>query len=510
MRHSKVLINLIIIFALSWLGCQTTPTPVTLPEVGKSLVTWGDNHSGQLGEGSTVSHRPYVGALNTTGPWHTIAAGGSHSLALKIDGTVWAWGENGKGQLGLGTNNNANQPFTTQIDHVVAIAAGALHSLALKNDGTVWAWGENDDGQLGEGTNNDAWSPVRVQAFTLVRAVAIAAGDKHSLAVDGNGEVWTWGKNDFGQLGDSSIVSRSTPVKAKQLMNVVQVAAGATHSVARKSDGSVWAWGDRRHLQLGDDALAQASWLPVRVQFGLPVTPPQYLTNIVALAAGGEHNLVLNANHDMLVWGSDKYLESSAIGGGYGVTAPDGTRLTFSEYLQGITGKLLAISAGTHHSLALTEEGRVWSWGRNDQGQLGDSTVIDPFGVFAVKALRGAKAIAAGGGHSLALVAPVLQVDKAALSFGNVQINNSVTLTVIASNAGVIPVNINSVVISGPAEFSVAPGCAIPQQLAVAASCTLQVTFRPTSLGNRTAKLLLNNDSPMTDLEVTLAGNGVQ
>ena len=514
MRHTTRTASAVIAMMLSLVGCQngcqTTPTPVNLSEAGKSIVTWGDNHSGQLGDGSTVSNRPYIGALSLAGPWHAIAAGGGHSLALKIDGTVWAWGENGRGQLGIGTTTNANQPFTTQIDHVVAIAAGGLHSLALKNNGTVWAWGENDDGQLGEGTNNDAASPVQVKAFTLVRAVAIAAGDKHSLAVDGNGEVWAWGKNDFGQLGDSSIVNRSTPVKVKQLTSVTQVAAGATHSLARKSDGSVWAWGDRRHLQLGDAALPPSSWTPVRVQFGLPVTPPQYISDIVTIAAGGEHNLVLNTNSEMLAWGSDKYLESSGIGGGFGSTAPDGTTVMFSQFLQGIPGKLLAISAGTNHSLALTDDGRVWAWGRNDQGQLGDSTFIDPFGIFPVKLLRGAKAIAAGGGHSLALVMPVLQLDKIALNFGNVQINSSATLNVIATNTGVIPVNMNSVVISGPAEFSVTPGCSIPQQLAVAASCTLQVTFRPASAGNRTAKLLLNNDSPTADLEVALSGNGVQ
>ncbi len=510
MRYTRALVASISILALLWLGCQTTPTPVNLPEVGKNLVTWGDNHSGQLGEGSNVSHRPYIAALQTAGPWHAIAAGGAHSLALKIDGTVWAWGENGKGQLGIGTNTNANQPYTTQIDHVVVIAAGGAHSLALKSDGTVWVWGENDDGQLGEGTNNDAASPVQVNAFRLVRAVGIAAGDQHSLAVDGNGDVWAWGRNDFGQLGDSSIISRTTPVKVKQLTGVVQVAAGATHSLARKSDGSVWAWGDRRHLQLGEAALAPYTATPVRVQFGLPTTPPNYISDIVAIAAGGEHNFALNTSNQILAWGSDRYRESSAGNGGLNVTAPDGTELTFSHVFQGLLGTPRAMSAGAHHSLALTDDGRVWAWGRNDKGQLGDSTLHNPPSVLVVKTLRGAKAIAAGGAHSLALVAPVLTLDKAALNFGNVQINNSVTLTVIASNAGVIPVNINSAVISGPADFSVAPSCVIPQQLAVAASCTFQVTFRPTSVGNRTAKLLLNNDSPITDLEVTLTGSGVQ
>ena len=503
-------IAMMMLLAGSQMGCQTTPTPVNLSETGKSIVTWGDHHSGQLGDGSTVSNRPYVGALNLAGPWHAVAAGGSHSLALKTDGTVWAWGENGRGQLGIGTTNNVNQPFTTQIDHVVAIAAGGLHSLALKNNGTVWAWGENDDGQLGEGTNNDASSPVQVKAFTLVRAVAIAAGEKHNLAVDGNGDVWAWGKNDFGQLGDSSVVSRSTPVKVKQLTGVVQVAAGATHSLARKSDGSVWAWGDRRHLQLSDGTVPALGWTPIRVLFGLPTSPPNYLSNIVAIAAGGDHNVVLDNGNQILAWGSDKFFESSGYGGGYGTIGPDGTLLSFSFQLQGVPGKIITSAAGTYHSLALTEDGRVWAWGRNDQGQLGDSTLVDGQNIAAVKRLRGAKAIAAGGGHNLALVLPALQLDQTALNFGNVQINNSATLTVIVSNAGIIPVNINSIVISGPAEFSVTPGCVVPVPLAVAASCTLQVAFRPASLGNRTAKILINNDSPLTDLEVALAGNGVQ
>jgi len=507
---TSVLIALLLSFVGCQNGCQTTPTPVNLPEVGKSIVTWGDNHSGQLGDGSNVSNRPYIGALSLAGPWHVVAAGGEHALALKTDGTVWAWGENGSGQLGIGTTNNASQPFTSQIDHVVAIAAGGLHSLALKNDGTVWAWGENDDGQLGEGTNNDAKSPVQVKAFTLVRAVAIAAGDKHSLAVDGNGEVWAWGKNEFGQLGDNTIVSHSTPAKVLQLNTVTHIAAGATHSLARKSDGSVWAWGDPRHLQLGGGGGPSPSMTPIQVQDGLPTTPPFFLNNIVSLAAGGDHNLALNNSNQISAWGQDKFLECSGVGSGLGAVAPDGTNLSFAQIVQGITGKIIGISAGTHHSLALTDDDRVWAWGRNDQGQLGDSTLSDPFGIFPVKMLRGAEAIAAGGKHNLALVMPALKTDKTALSFGNVQINNSAALSVILLNEGVIPVNINSVVISGPTEFSVAPGCSIPQQLAAAASCTLQVTFRPTSAGNRTAKLLINNDSPMADLEVALAGNGVQ
>jgi alpha-tubulin suppressor-like RCC1 family protein len=491
-------------FAIWLNACKTTtPPPVSLPAVGQGIVAWGDNRSGQLGDGSTAPNRAYWGVVNLDGAWNAIAAGGGHTLVLKTDGTVWAWGENGKGQLGIGTTSDAHTPYTTQISNVAAIAAGGSHSLALSSDGTVWAWGLNDAGQLGNGTNADATSPVQVKGFFLVRAVAIAAGENHSLAVDGNGEVWAWGKNTFGQLGDSSMTDRSAPVKVKQLNNVVQVAAGANHSLALKNDGSVWAWGDHRHLQLGNGTLLSPSLTPIRVPTGLPTTPQPFLSDVKAIAAGGDHSLALTNGNEVWGWGSDKFAESSGVGGGLGAVAP-----LFPQSIQGITGKVIAIAAGTNHSLALTDDGRVWAWGHNDQGQLGDSTLVDPFAVHSVKNLHAAKAIAAGGAHSTALAVSSLKVDHTTLSFGNVQVNNSATLTVTVSNDGAAPVNINSFVSSNPAEFAVTSNCTTPVKLAVAAVCAIEVTFRPSSTGNRTATLFINNDSPGGNLQVALSGNG--
>lgn len=509
MRRKSLTTSVLISSAAIWLAaCKTTPPPVSLPVVGQGIVSWGDNRSGQLGDGSTAPNRAYWGALNLDGTWNAIAAGTGHSLVLKTDGSVWAWGENGKGQLGIGTTNDARTPYTTQISNVVAIAAGGSHSLALKSDGTVWAWGANDGGQLGSGTLADAVSPVQVKGFFLVRAVAIAAGENHSLAADGNGEVWAWGKNTYGQLGDSSITDRTAPVKVKQLNNVMQVAAGANHSLALKNDGSVWAWGDRRHLQLGDGAVLSSSLTPTRVLEGLPTTPQTFLSDVKAIIAGGDHNSALTNSNQVWGWGSDKFAESSGNGSGLGAVGPDGTAVLFPQIMQGITGKVIAITAGANHSLALTDDGRLWAWGHNDQGQLGDSTFADPFGVFPVKNLKGAKAIAAGGGHSIALVVSSLKVDPTTLSFGNVQVNNSATLTVTVSDDGAAPVNINSFVSSNPSEFGVTANCTTPVKLAVAAACAIQVTFKPGSAGSRTATLFINNDSPSGNLQVALSGNG--
>jgi len=353
MRRTFLIAQVFIFSVAVWLvTCKPTPQPVNLPKVGSGIVSWGDNRSGQLGDGSTASNRAFVGAINIAGAWNAIAAGTGHSLVLKTDGTVWAWGENGKGQLGIGTTNDARTPYTAQISDVVAIAAGGDHSLALKSNGTVWAWG------------------------------------------------------------------------------------------------------DRRHLQLGEGAVSLYSLIPIRVIEGLPATPQTYLNNIIAIAAAGDHNLALSNTNQIWGWGSDKFQESSGVGGGLGAIAPDGTNVLFPQPLQGVTGKIVAIACGTNHSLALTDDGRAWAWGHNDQGQLGDSTFVDPFAVFPVKLLKGAKAIAAGGAHSLALAEPSVNLDRATLDFGNVQVNNSATLAVTLTNIGSVSVNVSSFASSNNTEFT--------------------------------------------------------
>ena len=124
---------------------------------------------------------------------------------------------------------------------MVAIAGGDSHSLALKSDGTVWAWGYNGCGQLGDGSTTNRLTPVQVSGLTGV--VAIAGGGSHSLALKSDGTVWAWGCNDYGQLGDGTTTNRLTPVQVSGLTGVVAIAGGGAHSLALKSDGTVWAWG---------------------------------------------------------------------------------------------------------------------------------------------------------------------------------------------------------------------------------------------------------------------------
>ena len=165
-----------------------------------TVLAWGANFSGQLGDGTTDERTSPVAVAGLTDVV-ALAAGYAHTLALKSDdGTVLAWGENFSGQLGDGTTNGRLTPVPVAgLTDVVAVAAGDSHSLALKSDGSAWAWGANYSGQLGDGTTND--QTLAVPVATLTDVVAIAAGESHSLALRSDGSGWAWGANYSGQLG---------------------------------------------------------------------------------------------------------------------------------------------------------------------------------------------------------------------------------------------------------------------------------------------------------------------
>ncbi|MFH1226379.1 MAG: DUF2341 domain-containing protein [Planctomycetota bacterium] len=188
-----------------------------------------------------------------------IAAGYQHSLALKSDGTVCAWGYNNYGQLGDNSTTQRLAPVTvTGLTNVIAIAAGQNHSLALKSDGTVWAWGYNNNGQLGDNSITQRTTPVQTSNSTgLTNIVMIAASYNQSLALRSDGTVWAWGVNNYGQLGDNSITQRKIPVQTIGLTDMVAIGANYCHSLALKSDGTVWAWGRGSEGQIGDNGATQ-------------------------------------------------------------------------------------------------------------------------------------------------------------------------------------------------------------------------------------------------------------
>lgn len=227
---------------------------------------WGSDLQGQLGDGAAPPPPPPSKTGTPSGPpagekWSpiqvpglngiiAIAAGGSHSLALRSDGTVWAWGANSLGQLGDGTTTLRESAVRVAgLNGVIAIAAGQNHSLALKNDGTVWAWGDNVSGQLGDGTNTRRLVAARSGAFS--GAIRIAAGAHHSLAILQDGSVAAWGENMQGQLGDGTTTSRNQPVSMTGVTQAIEIGGGSQHSIVVMEDGSVWTAGGNAQGQLG-------------------------------------------------------------------------------------------------------------------------------------------------------------------------------------------------------------------------------------------------------------------
>lgn len=261
------------------------------------------------------------------------------------------------------------------------ISAGTYLTLALKSDGTVWSWGMNDYGQLGNGTNYAEGAIYKVQGLDNV--VSVAAGSYHGLALKNDGTVWSWGGNNYGQLGDGTTTNRYIPVQVQNLNNVIEIAAGQYYSIALKSDGTVWAWGLNNYGVLGDGT-STSRYTPVQVH---------NLSNVIAISAGDSHNLALRSNGTVWAWGNNN-------GGVLG----DGT--TQNRYIpiqvKNLNG-VLSIAAGSRHSMALKSDETVWTWGYNNYGQLGNGTSTDSYTPLQVQNISNAVSIDAGYDHSMAL-----------------------------------------------------------------------------------------------------------
>ncbi|MEU1626910.1 hypothetical protein ABZ746_16620 [Streptomyces sp. NPDC020096] len=417
------------------------------------VLAWGFNNFGQLGDGTNTDRSTPVPvcASGQTAPCNpflhdvvavSAAGSGGHSLALREDGTVLAWGLNNFGQLGDGTTTNRNTPVpvcapgqtapcTRFLTGVVAISAGGTFSLALREDGTVLAWGMNEQGQLGDGTADDRDTPVPVCApgqtapctRFLTGVHAISAGTFHSLALRKRGTVLAWGGNFFGQLGDGTNTVRRIPVPvcapgqtapcSRFLTGVHAISAGNLHSLALRKHGTVLAWGLNNSGQLGDGTTTDRS-TPVPVCAPGQTAPcTRFVTGVHAISAGGLHSLALRKRGTVLAWGLNN---SGQLGDGTTTNRNTPVRVCAPGQAHPCTRFLThahAISAGSNQSLALRKRGTALAWGGNAHGQLGDGTTTNrntPVRVCApgqahpcTRFLAHANSISAGGDFSLAL-----------------------------------------------------------------------------------------------------------
>ena len=338
--------------------------------------SWGDNARATLGDGTTTSRSsPVQAAISNVAS--VSASGWAFSLALKTDGTVWGWGYNSDSAIG---NTTAALYQTTPIQvmgpngqgwltNVVQISAGGSHALALKADGTVWAWGYNPYG-LGDGTVYSSATPVQVVgpggSGFLTGVVAVSAGgNDFSLALKADGSVWGWGLNRYGQLDSytnlgSNTAGVLTPVQAMNLGGVVGISAGGNHGLALESDGSVWAWGTNVWGELGNSTnLGNYTWnVPPYGVAGIPAA--------AGVSAGNGTSVALVADGTVWAWGNGQQGQM-----GNGTATPNNTTPVQSS-ISGVS----TLQAGGEHIAAVKGDGTAWAWGYGAYGQLGNGTQV--------------------------------------------------------------------------------------------------------------------------------------
>ncbi|QSQ22185.1 chromosome condensation regulator RCC1 [Pyxidicoccus parkwayensis] len=335
---------------------------------------WGRNNRGQLGLGAAVTadqKQPrLVPGLEGVA---AIAFNQNFSVALRSDGTVWTWGENADGQLGLGTPPAPGEPHTPDVtlrrepsrvpglEGAVAVALGYRHALVLMEDGTVRAFGNNADGQLGDGTLESRDYPVTVQGLTDV--VKVVGGSQHSAALKADGTVWVWGRNSYGNLGSGSAdtAGHPAPVRVPELEHVVDLANGRDHLLALHADGSVSAWGLDASGQLGAGApsVGDQSATPVKVKG---------LTDARAVFANGNFSFAVRVDGTLVSWGQN---------GNGQLCVGDKTDRAEPTPVATEVNPVATMGMGATHVLALRQDGSLYGWGWNLNGSLGSEAVID-------------------------------------------------------------------------------------------------------------------------------------
>ena len=348
--------------------------------------TWGGNFYGKLGIGvdpTTLSHMTVpvevhgtgnVGYLNSVS---AIMGGEMHNVALKSDGTVWSWGYNAYGQCGDGTTNDAYTPVQTglgavpPLTSVTKLGGRPYFTLAVKSDGTIWAWGMNQYGQMGNNTVNPLSGPqVTVPVMVSNSApggainnpLQVSCGYRVGAALATNGMVWTWGSGSHGELGQGATTTSYMPAQVPGLTNITAISAGWFHVLALRADGTVWAWGNNPSGELGDGTAINRS-SPVQVL---------NVSNIVAVSGGDDHSSALAADGTVWKWGLNDLGE---LGNGTtnAIPNPVPAKILVDKFGAGFSNVVMA-SARDYHNIAVKSDGSVWMWGANDQGQCGNGT----------------------------------------------------------------------------------------------------------------------------------------
>lgn len=354
---------------------------------------WGDNARGQLGDGSREDRTSPVLVSNLRDVIATVAAGRFHTCALAMDGDLYCWGSNNRGQLGTGTLESSRTPMrvTSVPGDAIALTAGLDHTCALFKTKLPYCWGSNRARQLGQDAPGVASVPQLLQLAPLSNGVApingipgISGGRYHTCLITPNRGVQCWGRNSDGQLGDGTQLPRPQPINITGFNGeVMSVTLGAEHSCALLQTGAIQCWGSNTAGQLGDGTTDEH--LTPKAVIGL--------TGVAALAAGESHICAVVQPGGVKCWGSNTAGQL-----GDGTT----TQASFPVAVAGLSGVSL-VTAGATHTCALLQSGGVNCWGGNAVGQLGDSSQISRTTPVDVLGLSSVIALDAGSAHTCAV-----------------------------------------------------------------------------------------------------------
>ncbi|XP_055695916.1 probable E3 ubiquitin-protein ligase HERC2 [Lutzomyia longipalpis] len=373
-------------WALSWGGAST-------------IYGWGHNHRGQLGglDGGRIKAPAPCEALSLLRPVQL--AGGEQTLyAVTADGKLFATGYGAGGRLGIGGSESVSTPTLVEsLQHVfvkkVAVNSGGKHCLALTSDGEVYSWGEGEDGKLGHGNRLSYDRPKLIEALSGVGVVDIACGSAHSACITSQGLVLTWGKGRYGRLGlgDSEDQTRPKMVEALLGYRAIDIACGSgdAQTLCITDDDNVWSWGDGDYGKLGRGG-SDGCKVPMKIESlaGL---------GVVKVECGSQFSVALTRSGAVYTWGKGDYHRL-----GHG-SVDHVRRPKKIATLQG--KKIISIATGSLHCVACSDQGEVFTWGDNDEGQLGDGTVSAIPRPRLVTALQGKHIVkvTCGSAHTLAL-----------------------------------------------------------------------------------------------------------
>ena len=358
--------------------------------VAPQLFTWGRDNYGQLGDNTTTNKSSPIQTVAGGTNWRWVACGYYHTIGIKTDGTLWSWGYDVYGQLGDNSITHKSSPVQTISGGTTwkSVSGGFGNTSAIKSDGTLWSWGKNDYGQLGDNTAVKKSSPVQVYGGGT-NWKQVVCGQNHIVAVKTDGTLWTCGYNISGQLGDNTIAHKSRPVQIYGGgTNWQSVAAGRVQSVGIKSDNTLWVWGSNGG---GSGSLGTND----NINRSSPIQTIAGGTNWKQAACGTYHTAAIKTDGTLWSWG----------GGSMGELG-DGTGTIRSSPVQSSLGgtNWKTVACGYRHTLAVKTDGTVWAAGDNGQGQLGVNSSVNNTNVFVQSSfvVNAGKMVDGGQAHSAA------------------------------------------------------------------------------------------------------------